>query len=123
MFALAEKFEKEKKKFSNLCITDGKVVIKPLVTVEEFEQESDIMRHCVFQKSYLQKDRLILSSEINGVKLETIEVNLNDFTISQCHGKKNKNTRYHKHIKSLVQQNMALIQRPPRVKNAKLYAA
>lgn len=120
MFALAEKFEKEKKKFSNLCITDGKIVVKPLVTVEEFEQESDIMGHCVFQKSYLQKDRLILSSEINGVKLETIEVNLNDFTISQCHGRKNKNTIYHKQIKELVQQNMELIQHPPKAKKVKL---
>lgn len=123
MFALAEKFEKEKKKFSNLYITNGKIVIKPLITVEEFEHESDVMGHCVFQKSYLQKDRLILSSEIDGEKLETIEVNLNDFTISQCHGRKNKNTIYHKQIKELVQQNMELIQHPPKAKKVKLKTA
>lgn len=123
MLARSEKYKKEKKKFSNLCISNEKIVIKPLLTIEDFEQESNIMMHCLFQKNYLEKDRLILSAEINGVKVETIEVNLTNFTISQCRGRHNKKTHYHSKIIRLVKQNMGLIQHPPKAKKVKFKPA
>lgn len=123
MMDRSEKYKKEKRKFSNLCITDGKLVIKPLLTIEDFEKESMIMMHCVFQKNYLEKDRLILSAEINGVKVETVEVSLTEYKIKQCRGRHNNKTHYHHKIINLVRKNMGLIQHPPKAKKVKLKTA
>lgn len=53
-----------------------------------------------------RKDCLILGAKVNGERTETIEVNLKDFSVSQCRGKNNMDSPYHKRIMSLMSCNL-----------------
>lgn len=106
-----EEYQKHKKQFFDILISDGELEISPLKTVEEFKRESDILKHCVFTSSYYKKrDSLILSAHKGDKKLETIEVSLRDMRIVQCQGPHNKNTPYHNQIINLITKNIHQIQ-------------
>ncbi|MCS2681586.1 PcfJ domain-containing protein [Bacteroides ovatus] len=106
----AENYIKEKSKFFDLKMSDGKIVVVPLKSLEEFQQEGEIMHHCVFtNKYYKEKDSLILSARIGKKHIETVEVNLKTFSIVQSRGACNSNTEYHNRIIGLVKKNMNLI--------------
>lgn len=108
----AEDYIKEKSKFFDLKLSDGKIVVIPLKSLEEFQQEGEIMHHCVFSNEYFkEKDSLILSAQIGKKHIETVEVNLKTFSIVQSRGVCNKNTEYHDSIVKLVNDNMNLIQK------------
>ena len=49
---------------------------------------------------------LILSAKINGVRIETIEVDLRTFSIVQSRGKHNQNSKFHDEIIKLLQNNI-----------------
>lgn len=115
-----KKFKAEKAKFSSLLITDGKFVIEPLLSVKDFQDESNYMKHCVFDERYMGKTCLILSAKINGVKLETVEVDLNEFVVKQSRGIRNKFHHYHRKIVLLVRANMELIKSCTKSRNIKL---
>ena len=73
----AEDYIKEKSKFFDLKLSDGKIVVIPLKSLEEFKKEGEIMHHCVFSNEYFKKkDSLILSARIGSKRIETVEVNL-----------------------------------------------
>lgn len=56
---------------------------------------------------------------INGKRIETIEVNLNDYSLVQSRGLCNKSTKYHKRIVKLVEANMdEIIKRNTHLKKA-----
>lgn len=100
-------FAKKKGRYFGLMFTDGKIVVKPLESVEEFMIEGDELGHCVFASEYYKRqDSLILSARINDKPIETIEVSLENMTIAQARGEKNNPTKYHKQILSLVNDNM-----------------
>ena len=102
-----ERFEKFIKKFLDFCITDGKVTIQPLKSVDEFKKEGELMHHCVFVNGYYKKpDCLILSAQVDGAHTETIEVDLRNFSIVQSRGVCNQPSEYHEQIKSLLLNNM-----------------
>ena len=106
----AENYIKEKSKFFDLKLSDGKIVVIPLKNLEEFQQEGEIMHHCVFSNEYYKKkDSLILSARIGKKHIETIEVNLKTFSIVQSRGACNQDTEYHERIIGLVKKNMNLI--------------
>lgn len=108
----AEDYIKEKSKFFDLKLSDGKIVVIPLKSLEEFQQEGEIMHHCVFSNEYFKKkDSLILSARIGKKHIETVEVNLKTFSIVQSRGVCNKNTEYHDSIVKLVNNNMNLIRK------------
>lgn len=89
----AENYIKEKSKFFDLKLSDGKIVVIPLKNLEEFQQEGEIMHHCVFSNEYYKKkDSLILSARIGKKHIETIEVNLKTFSIVQSRGACNQDT-------------------------------
>lgn len=105
-----ENYIKEKSKFFDIKLSDGKIVVIPLKSLEEFQQEGEIMHHCVFTNEYFKKkDSLILSARIGKKHIETVEVNLKTFSIVQSRGACNSNTEYHNRIIGLVKKNMNLI--------------
>ena len=102
-----ERFGKFIKKFLDFCITDGRVTIQPLKSIEEFKEEGEMMHHCVFACGYYKKpDTLILSAQVNGEHTETIEIDLKSFSIVQSRGVCNQPSEYHEEIKSLLLNNM-----------------
>lgn len=107
-----ENYQKAKARFFGLVITDGKITISVLKSVDDFFKEGKAMHHCVAACAYYTKeDSLILSARINGERVETIEVSLKTFTIVQSRGVCNKNTPYHDEIVNLVNKNMNLIRK------------
>ena len=106
------KFKELKAKFFGIQFSDGLIHVRVLESVMEIMQEGDTMHHCVFTNNYhLRPDSLILSAYTDEKKLETIEVSLSKLKVTQCRGLLNENTQYHNRILSLVNRNIALIQK------------
>ena len=106
----AENYIKDKSRFFDLQISDGKIVIVVLKSVDEFMLEGEKMRHCVFTNEYFKKkDCLILSARIGKQRIETVEVNLKTLKVVQSRGVCNSNTEYHDRIVGLVRKNINLI--------------
>lgn len=105
-------FKKRMRKFFGLHFSEGDIVIKVLESVKEFEQEGDILKHCVFVNEYYNKEKsLILSARIGNVPIETIEVNLSKLKIEQSRGLGNKPTEHNKKIVSIVKRNLPQIRK------------
>ncbi|MBO7428096.1 MAG: PcfJ domain-containing protein [Paludibacteraceae bacterium] len=107
-----ERYREAKQKFFDLVISNGNIIVEVLKSVKEFEEEGTAMHHCVFACAYYKQDNsLILSAkDMNGNRIETIEVNLKTFTIMQSRGLCNKFTDQHEEIMNLVNTNMNKIQ-------------
>lgn len=104
------RYKEMKAQFFGIAFTDGVVQVRVLESVQEFMEEGDEMRHCVFDNAYyLKENSLILSATINGQRLETIEIALNTMKVVQCRGMRNTNTEYHDRIIDLVNKNTNLI--------------
>ena len=94
-------------KFADFTITDSKIVIAPLKSLEEFKQEGEEMHHCVFSNEYWKRaDCLILSAKIENQRVETIEVNLKTFAVIQSRAKCNETSEHHDMIVGLVKNNI-----------------
>lgn len=118
-----EFFTKAKAKFFDLKFTNGPLVIIPLKSVQEFIEEGDKLKHCVFANRYFDKeDSLILSARLENEPIETIEVDLKELKISQARGLKNEPTDHHDKILELVKKNLpkiAEIVKPKKRKKSK----
>lgn len=103
-----DEYRKNKQKFFGVEIADDRVVIKPIQSVKEMQEEGDEMHHCVAANGYYKRlDSLILSAkDKDGKRLETIEVNLKTMMVVQCFGKFNKTTEYHSEILNVMNKNM-----------------
>ncbi len=106
-----KRFDEELRKrigiVAGFVLTDGDIEISPLKTVNDFYCEGKVLHHCVFAMGYYKrKDCLILGAKVNGERTETIEVNLKSFSVSQCRGKNNMDSPYHKRIMSLMSCNL-----------------
>jgi hypothetical protein len=105
-----ELYLKQKGRFLDLHIEEGGIVVVPIATVEDFRNEGDTLRHCVYTNEYYKmKDSLIMSAKINNESVETIEVSLKNFEVVQSRGIKNRATPYHGLILNILQRNMNLI--------------
>lgn len=108
--ALANIYVARRKQFFDIDIKEGAIDIQVLKSVQEFFEEGKEMCHCVFANGYYDVNKkpncLILSAKVNGLRMETIEVDLSSFTIVQCHGKHNINSALHDAILNLVRENM-----------------
>lgn len=103
-------FWKKIQPFLGLQIKDDGIVICPLESVTQYYQEWKTMHHCVYNCAYYaRKESLVLSARKNGKRLETIEVNLNTFKIVQSRGVCNEDSKYHKQIIRIMENNMAEI--------------
>ena len=107
-----ESFNKRIEHFRSLLISSGGIEIRPLMTIQEFSDEGNAMKHCVFALGYYSKpDSLILSArDHEGRRIETIEVGLRDGVVLQSRGPCNTVTDRHEDIINMVQSNMKEIQ-------------
>ena len=108
--ALASIYIAKRKQFFDMDISDGEIHIKVLRSVEEFYEEGKEMHHCVFANAYYDLNNrpncLILSAKVNDIRMETLEVDIDSYSIIQCHGKYNQNSSLHEEIIKLVERNM-----------------
>lgn len=107
--AKEDKYRQAKAKFFGLMFSDGLINVRVLESVAEIITEGKMMHHCV--GSYHSKpDSLILSACIDGKRVETIEISISQLKVIQSRGVCNKNTKYHKQIIALVENNIPLIE-------------
>lgn len=105
-----EQYVKRRKRFYDMVLSDGLVECQVLRDVEAFREEGLAMDHCVFKCRYFEKPySLILSARINNKRVETVEVDLSNYTIKQCYGKHDLFTMHHKRIVDLVNSQMDVI--------------
>ena len=104
----------KRNRFFPMTFTDGQIRIHVLPDVDAFRAEAAVMHHCVYSCGYwnmlTHPDSLIMSATIDGVRIETIEVNIKDYRVAQCYGKHDQFTPYHNQILRLVNENMDTIQ-------------
>ena len=99
-----------KANFIGLEFSDGQLHIRVLKDVNEFYEEGTTLKHCVFTNEYfLKPDTLVFSAQINGKRIETVEVSLETLQVIQSRGVCNQNTEFHDQIVSLVNRNTHLI--------------
>ena len=91
----AEAFLKKKTiPFVDWKIKDDNIVIKPLLSVDDFKNEGLIMNHCIYTSEYHMKvGNLTATAIVNGKPMETIDYDLNGHL--QVYGCYNKHTEYH----------------------------
>ena len=107
--AIIEYVERNQKLF-DLEFTKGNISITILKSIEEFKEEGDELKHCVFTNEYYLKEKsLIFSAKVNGKRTETVEVRLPELKIEQSRGISNQSTDYHNEIVSLVRSNLGKI--------------
>lgn len=95
------------KPFKDIVFCKNSLKIIPLISIDDFKTEGDILEHCVFTNDYYsKKESLILSARINDKPIETIEISLKKLKIEQSRGFDNKITKHHDDIIKLVNQNM-----------------
>lgn len=100
------------KKFFDLEFTKGNISIKVLQSVDEFREEGDELKHCVFTNEYYLKEKsLILSARVDGIRAETIEISLEKMKIEQSRGLRNQATNHHDKIVELVKKNLEQIKK------------
>lgn len=114
-----EQYEIDKKMFFGLMFTDENLTVKVLESVEEFIQEEETHKHCVFSSNYYKKtNSLVFSARMDDKRLETVEVNLYPLRINQSRGLQNTPTEYHDQIVSLVDKNLGQIKKILKQKQA-----
>ena len=98
--------EERMSRFSDLFFENGTLHSVVMITYDDYLNEGTAMHHCV--SSYFgMKDSLILSMrDKDGKRIETVEVNLRTFSITQSRGLQNKATSRHEEIIDLVNRNM-----------------
>lgn len=100
-------FQELKKDFFGIVISDGELEIKTLESVVQHKEEGDAMHHCVFTNEYyLKPESLILSAQIEGKRVETVEVNIKTKKVVQSRGVCNNTTEYHDRIVNLVNRRV-----------------
>jgi hypothetical protein len=103
-------YQQAKAAFFGLVFKEKDVTVKVLESVQEFVEEGDTHKHCVFTNSYYKKeDSLIFSAKVDGKSVETIEVSLSKMDVVQSRGLQNSPSPYHQQILDLVRKNMNAI--------------
>ena len=104
-----DRYREEKGKFLGIEFEGRGIRFHVLQSPEEFLDEGQKMHHCVAMY-WSHKDCLILSArDEENRRLETVEVSLKSFDITQSQGPFNKPTDRHEDIKRVVMQNMKKI--------------
>jgi len=103
-------YQQQKGKFFGLSFSNGKLTVRVLESVEEFQAISSAHRHCVFSGGYYKKsDSLVMAAVAGDQLIETIELSLSTLKIIQARGPGNKATEHHSEIIDLVNSNVQLI--------------
>lgn len=104
--AIVEYVERNKK-FFDLEFTKRNISIKMLQSINEFKEEGDELKHCVYTNEYYLKEKsLIFSARVDGKRTETIELRLPELKIEQSRGLNNNATKHHDEIVELLKSNL-----------------
>lgn len=108
-----EAYSKKCMKFFNLSFSgENGLTITPMKSVKQVFEESTLLKHCAFTSNYHKKENtLLLSASIEGVVLETIEINTNRMEIIQSRGLQNSASKYNIEIVALVNRNLEQIKK------------
>lgn len=105
-----KKFAKLKSHLTGIKFQDNELLVKTLDSVQEYLEEGDKLKHCIYTNEYfLKTDTLCLSARINDEPIETVEVSLKGCKVVQCQGKYNEQSDHHEKILSLIKRNMPVI--------------
>lgn len=102
------KYRETKGKFFGICFGNENINISVISSVVEMAEEGKVLHHCVYTNGYYKKkDSLILSAKnMEGKRMETIELSLKSFRVVQSRGFQNENSSCHKEILKLVESNI-----------------
>lgn len=119
-----EMYDEERSEFKGLVFGDDVITFHVLQDVEEFAEEGQAMKHCVFSNRYydLEKhpDSLILSArDADNKRVETVEINIKTFNVIQSRGKCNHDTALHPLILKLLKKYMPLVRKTAQAQNLK----
>ena len=107
-----QEYHRQKHKFFDLEFSYDNIMIVPLKSVLQFAEQGEQLHHCLFASGYHEKEHsLILAAYVNGELTEHVEVNLENFTVSQSRGLQNKITEHHDRIVAMVWHHMREIVR------------
>jgi len=105
-------YANDKSKYFGLCFIEGELSVKVLESIQEFIEEGDYHKHCVYTNRYFSKsESLVFSAQLGGERIETVEVCLKTFKVLQSRGLGNKASDHHDRILELVQKNIHQIKR------------
>lgn len=100
-------YEKKVGRWLGVRIKEKDIEIRPLRTIQEFFEEGEAMHHCVFKNKYYERSRtLVLTARVKGIRQETIELDTKTWSVIQCRGKHNQDSRYHDQILRVLGKNM-----------------
>lgn len=117
-------YDDERSEFKKLSFGDGTITFHVLQDVEEFAEEGQAMKHCVFANRYYDlkrhPDSLILSArDADNKRVETVEINIKTFDVIQSRGKCNQDTALHPLILKLLKKYMPLVRKTAQAQNLK----
>lgn len=100
-------YNERMKIWSNLLMTDKKIIIEVLDTIDKVIQEGDKMHHCVYSNQYYMKTNSLLLSarDSKGNRLATIEYDLTEHSCLQVRGKFNAVPKEMAKIEELIRAN------------------
>ncbi len=102
-----EIFRKKKARYFGLNFTNGKISVAVIEDVEDYYEEGNQLKHCVFANKYFEKpDTICLSARKLIEVLATIELSLKNWKVLQCRGKNNATPSNHEDIIALVENNI-----------------
>ena len=105
-------YRKSKQRFFDLEFCEDNIVIKPLVTVQQFRDIGKSHNLCLFSNEYFRKKRsLVFAATINGQIIEVIDVCLAAFYVKENLGAGNKPTKHNKLIRDVMSKNMYQIEK------------
>lgn len=97
-------------KFFKLEFKEGAISIQLLKSIDEFKEEGDELKHCIYTNEYYTREHsLIFSAKVNGIRTETIELDLDKMKIEQSRGISNNPSKYNKEIVVLMTKNIPKI--------------
>ena len=92
-------------KWLDMVIENEHLRITALPTPESIIEEGKAMHHCVGGYWNRPMSLILSAKDMNGKRVETIEISLKDYTIVQVYGFGNKPTEYHNEIISMLKDN------------------
>lgn len=107
-----DKYVSHIQKFKDLELKEKNITIKVIDSVFEIERLGNLFHHCIHTNDYhKKKNSLLLCGYHKDKPMETIEFNLNKFTIIQSRGLQNKASKYNKKIIETLNNNITMIKK------------
>ena len=117
---MEKQYKSARQLFFGLDIGNEEIHIQPLESINDFYKEWKEMKHCVYSCEYFNMDKhphsLIFSARTGDwhspIKyLETIEIDIHNYSIRQVHGHCNADSERHQEVIDIVTANLYKIKK------------